>query len=85
MPLFGCGLADYKVDVCPKIEKKIGIEIKKKNSKLSGAAGELENTVGKEQSKGDLEAWIEVQPKRRTIPLGTKFGFNHGKSSFNLG
>ena len=85
MALFGCGLADHKVDVCPKIEKKIGIEIEQKNSELSCATGELENTAGKEQSKGDLEAWIEVQPKRRTIPLGTKFGFNHGNSSSNLG
>ena len=82
---FGCGLADHKVDACPKMEKKIGTKIEKKNSKLSGATGELENIDGKEQSKRDLDAWIEVQPKRRTRPLGSKFGFNPGKGNSNLG
>ena len=82
---FGCGLADHKADVCPKMEKNIGIKIEKKNSKLSGPTGELENTVGKEQSKRDLDAWIEVQPKRRTRPLGSKPGFNPGKGNSNLG
>ena len=67
------------------MEKKIGIKIEKKNSKLSGATGELENIDGKEQSKRDLDAWIEVQPKRRTRPLGSKFGFNPGKGNSNLG
>ena len=81
---FGCGLANHKVDVCPKMEKKIGIKIEKKNSKLNGATGELENTDGKEQSKRDLDAWIEVQPKMRTRPLGLKPGFNPGKGNSNL-
>ena len=82
---FGCGLADHKVDVCPKMEKKISIKIEKKNSKLSGATSELENTDGKEQSKRDLDAWIEIQPKMRTIPLGSKPSFNLGKGNSNLG
>lgn len=31
---FGCGLTDHKFDVCPKIEKKIGIIIGKKNKRF---------------------------------------------------
>ena len=65
------------------MEKNIGIKIEKKNSELSTDAAELENIVGNEQPKGDLDAWIEVQPKRRTRTLSSKFVFNPGKGKSN--
>ena len=57
---FVCGLVDHKFDVCPKLEKKIGIKIEKKVPNSYEAVGDFESTVEKDPSLKETKSRVEV-------------------------
>ena len=72
---FDCGLVDHKFDECLKMEKKIGITIEKKNTYFNDVDGENEIHGERSSNMKESKSWIEVQPNRRTRPLGSKIGY----------
>ena len=69
---FRCGLADHKFNDCFKMEKRIGIKIETKNTNFKDVDGENKRLLEKNPPLRELETWIEVQPKKRTKPLGSR-------------
>ena len=58
--MFWLWLIDHKFDECPKMEKKIGIKTKKKNTDYNNADGENNRHSEISSSMKELESWIEV-------------------------
>lgn len=71
-------------DECHKMEKKTNINFEKKNIDFNDVDDENEKTLERNSSVRESKTWSEVQPKRRTKPLGSKIGFKPIKGHFNL-
>lgn len=59
--------------------------MKKKNIDFNDTDGENERHIKRSSFMRESESWIEVQPKRKTKPLGSKTSFNPNKGHYNLG
>ena len=67
-----------------KWRKKLTSILKKKNIDFNDVDDENEKTLERNSSVRESKTWSEVQPKRRTKPLGSKIGFKPIKGHFNL-
>ena len=70
-------------DECHKIEKNTNIKFQIYID-FNDVDDENEKTLERNSSVRESKTWSEVQPKRRTKPLGSKIGFKPIKGHFNL-
>ena len=70
--------------VSPKLEKKIDIKIETKVLDFNEVVGVFESTAEKDPSLKKTNSWIKIQPKRKTIHLGSKAGSNPKKGHSDL-